>query len=162
MNNLKVGNRIICTDKYDSNNTMNEIGTIRRVNGNGSDGSYDIEFDNLLNSGHNLSGLLQGDRRNHGWTIAKQYIELYKPVDYFMKYIGDKYKGKRVSVIRNGNTYKLVKTGGEVVVAYIPTKNLIRKITTTNRTELEYIALFEEAINACIEAQTEKEVANVV
>ena len=145
MEGLEVGDRVIANGKMSGTDMTGMIGTIRGVNSH----EYNVEFDKPVpgNSGHVINGLIPQERRAYGYNMYIKLVDLYKKPNIFLTYISDKFKGRRVSVTQNGNTFKLVTTTGKMLYTYIATKDLERVVETKNKTEMLYQKLFKDAIN---------------
>ena len=145
MKGLQVGSRVICNGRMSGILFNNALGTIRRVQED--ERRYSIEFDEKVpdDVGHSLSGILENSRRLYGYNMDYNLVEPYK-YHKFNNYIGDKFKGRRVRVIQNGNTFKLVTTSGTVLYTYIPAQGISKITPTKDKTEKLYVELFEQAI----------------
>ena len=126
---LKVRDRVVADRNFDGNNTKGQKGTVKKAS---------------VSSQYNGNILVNFDKDNVNWWMPKQSLKLI--VTPFEQYIGDKFFNKRVSVVKNGNIFKLIKTDGKVLYTYIPKQGISKIATSKNKTELMYIELFEQAI----------------
>lgn len=148
---FKVGDRIVGREDSRHYNIKRKEGTIIEIRHN----ELLVEFDKYIN-GHDGNWNVHG-KDGHCWHVHQEDIELVKTEITLMDYIGDKFKNRKVSVIKNGIVYKLVKNDGKVLYTYVPTKEIKRIVETKDKTERLYITLFVEAIQTF---ETKKEQEN--
>jgi hypothetical protein len=137
---FKVGDRVIGKGDSHYDRIKGKEGIVREIRSN----ELMIEFDKYI-SGHTGNWCIQG-KSGHCWHVREYDIELVVKPNLFMDSVGDKFKGRRASVIQNGNVYKLVKADGKVLYTYIPTKDISSIAGYSDKTEKLYIDLFEQSI----------------
>lgn len=83
MTKFKVGDRVRCVrvSKYDKQELLNEVGTIKVIDEDGT--SIGVAFDADVD-GHSLAGMC---KNNHGWWVTSNQLEKYKDTSKVIIYV---------------------------------------------------------------------------